>query len=95
MRRVRVLVQINNGHNNLARVVFTSSPVLRMGSTLKLPPSISPTASSAFGLVEGLASLASWVPPTASSALGPDIGFTSCVPPVMRFVFSGTESLGT
>jgi hypothetical protein len=36
----------NDGHNNLARVVFASSPVLRIGSTLKEPPSISPTLSS-------------------------------------------------
>jgi len=64
-----------NGHNNLARIVLGSSPVLRIGSTLNLAPSISPTPSSLF------APLTSW-------------SLLPCVPPVMRLVFSGTESLG-
>lgn len=62
-----------NGHNNLARIVLPSSPLRRIGSTLNLAPSISPTS---------------------SSALGPSSGAALCVPPVIRSVFSGTESLG-
>lgn len=55
-------------------MVLISSPVRRSGSTLNLPPSISPTS---------------------SSALAPDLGAGSCVPPVIFSVFSGFESLGT
>ena len=65
---------MRNGHNNLARMVFPSSPVRLNGSTLNFAPSISPTS---------------------SSVLAPPSGAPFCVPPVIRSVFSGTESLGT
>ena len=64
---------LHDGHNNLARMVFASSPVLLKGSTLKLAPSISPTP---------------------RSVLTPLSGDAFCVLPVIRSVFSGTESFG-
>lgn len=38
--------------------------------------------------------LAPWISPTSRSAFAPESGAAFCVPPVMRSVFSGTESLG-
>lgn len=49
---------------SLARVVFTSSPVRRRGSTLKVPPSISPTPKSTFGPEDGSGF---WEPPVIFS----------------------------
>lgn len=69
-----------NGHNNLARMVLPSSPVRRNGSALNSAPSISPTPSSALG------------PPPPPPP--PPSGAPFCEPPVIRSVFSGTESLG-
>lgn len=60
-------------------MVFTSSPVRLRGSTRKEPPSISPTPRSRF--VWAAAELLS--------------STDSCVPPVIRSVFSGLASLGT
>ncbi len=56
-----------DGHNNLARIVFPSSPVLRNGSTLISDSSISPTSSSAGFEPVVLSDFLSCVPPVIFS----------------------------
>lgn len=64
-----------DGHNNLARVVFPSSPVRRNGSTLNSAPSISPTASSEFFEPDGFSGLVSCVPPVIFSVFSGTASF--------------------